>query len=410
MTLTPGAFRVKSRSGPPTIKIAPSTIEKYNGAPTGVVISNNPVTTDSGLAEKIAYTTRVKGKPLASNWCVHVKERTWYSGNVTDGYHLQFDPPNLYSYDVFWNHHESSFAHEVAVIAARAALPINLGKAVLGAGGQAYINTATLRLRPDLTTVSIPNFILELKDIRRMFTLFKSNLSLAKNVAGAHLNYKFGWKPFIGDLQNIYNGVAKLHDRLVAWEKSINVLQHGSTTLLKDSTTISGSSPAGFHSVAWTLTVTRHVKAHIKWKPLPLAIMQPFEKTLRALMDALGFELNPRIVWNALPFSFVLDWFFDVGSFLERFNIDALELPIVYIDSALDYKEVIKIESTYQGTGMNWIPRTFRSPSWVTMSTYYQRMPIFADYLTLSGLGGRVPTLDQSTLLLSLGVVLGGRR
>lgn len=34
------------------------------------------------------------------------------------------------------------------------------------------------------------------------------------------------------------------------------------------------------------------------------------------LLDKLGVNLSPRIIWNAIPWSFVIDWFIDIGRYL----------------------------------------------------------------------------------------------
>lgn len=135
--------------------------------------------------------------------------------------------------------------------------------------------------------------------------------------------------------------------------------------------------------------------------------MANFEKVLRVLLDSLGFELNPKIIWDAIPFTFVIDWFFGVGSWLERFKIDTLELPIVYVDSALHYREDLRIESNcrFDVNSTQNKPST-RSAGWTTVEKFYNRMPIFPDYATLSGLGWKNPTRNQWSLLVSLGTVL----
>lgn len=51
-----------------------------------------------------------------------------------------------------------------------------------------------------------------------------------------------------------------------------------------------------------------------------------------ALWDALGFNLNPRIIWDALPWSFVVDWFAKFGDFLDQWKWRELD-PIVDIRS-----------------------------------------------------------------------------
>jgi len=39
---------------------------------------------------------------------------------------------------------------------------------------------------------------------------------------------------------------------------------------------------------------------------------------LLTLLDSLGVNLNPQIIWNAIPWSFVIDWVISVGSWLGR--------------------------------------------------------------------------------------------
>jgi hypothetical protein len=46
---------------------------------------------------------------------------------------------------------------------------------------------------------------------------------------------------------------------------------------------------------------------------------------LGGLLDSLGVYLNPRIIWNAIPFSFLIDWVVNIGSFLEKFSHRNLE-------------------------------------------------------------------------------------
>lgn len=45
----------------------------------------------------------------------------------------------------------------------------------------------------------------------------------------------------------------------------------------------------------------------------------------RALADSLGVQLNPAIIWNAIPWSFVLDWFAGVGRWIDQFKVRNIE-------------------------------------------------------------------------------------
>lgn len=49
-----------------------------------------------------------------------------------------------------------------------------------------------------------------------------------------------------------------------------------------------------------------------------------------SLLDAIGINLNPAIIWNAIPWSFVIDWVFGVGRYLEQFQVKNME-PVIDI-------------------------------------------------------------------------------
>jgi len=49
---------------------------------------------------------------------------------------------------------------------------------------------------------------------------------------------------------------------------------------------------------------------------------------LYSVHDALGINLNPRILWNAIPWSFVVDWVIGVGRWLDHFKLTNMEPKI----------------------------------------------------------------------------------
>jgi hypothetical protein len=54
------------------------------------------------------------------------------------------------------------------------------------------------------------------------------------------------------------------------------------------------------------------------------------DSLMAALLDLLGVNLNPRIIWNAIPWSFVVDWVANVNSWLDNWRIRNIE-PVVNI-------------------------------------------------------------------------------
>lgn len=49
------------------------------------------------------------------------------------------------------------------------------------------------------------------------------------------------------------------------------------------------------------------------------------DANLRGLLDMLGVQVNPRVIWAAIPFSFVIDWVIGIGRWLDQFKTSNLE-------------------------------------------------------------------------------------
>lgn len=403
-----GNVVTKSRNFPTVVKTVPvsTTHRKVDDVQIDSFGGGN-VTVDEGW-ETIVYTRGSKTNRQRANSCRHDRFRRTYMGDVSEFQRItQVIEPNYYR--IYTQHAQDILYHAQAVTVAQDYFAVPLGTAYLGANAQDIINLAASEMKPDLTDVSIPNFIVELKDVRKMFDLWRKSISLAKNLAGAHLNYAFGWKPTVGDLKAALFGVVSLSERLAAFEDPFLGIQHRSKKVLDETVTHSGSfSPASNVKCYWRGTLTRKTTAHVAYRHLPIKVGVGLRRAILGHLDRLGFEINPALAWNALPFTFVVDWFLNVGSFLEQYKLDTLELPIQYVDSYVQYKEELRIES-YITKGEDTLSiqgPMIRSGGSATASTFFNRMPIFPDYVTLRGIGWKLPSKRQTILLLTLALVL----
>lgn len=405
-----GRIRSKTTGLKTVVETCPLSEEHANMSvsPTSYFGLNGQVTTHSRI-DSIVYTTRSKTFPSRANMCRHSSISTDYGGSVKTPIRIEYHNGGINNfYQIYSDHMDSAGAHPAAIGVAKSAFGVSLDFDVLASGGQAFINDAATRLRPDLTTLSVPNFMLDIGQITKLVSLWKRSMSLAKNLAGAHLNYKFGWKPTIGDLRGMVESITGFQEKLAAFDRLAGKLQTGRAKLLSEGSNRSGSFlHTTDRTCHWSATLTRKVTGHLVWKCLPIAELSANTRILKSLLDSLGFELNPRIVWDAIPLSFVVDWFFGVGKWLETWKIDTMELPIAYVDSYLQYSQELTIESftTWDGRYAGFNPTT-TSGGWVTRTNTFQRMPLFPDYATLSGLGWRMPTFGQATLLVSLITIL----
>jgi hypothetical protein len=207
--------------------------------------------------------------------------------------------------------------------------------------------------------LSLVNSLIELKDIVTLKRSIQSLRSVGPKLlraakapratfreltrisAGSFLQWKFNLQPLWSDIRGVYTAirdherrvndlisrsgkVQKRHFTCVFDEgprelviNSIKNLSSGGTIILLPYPGISVlrrtfvREPTRFHAqIEYQYSFTKYQLEHAKEL---------------ALLDALGVSFNPAIIWNAIPFSFMLDWIVDVSQFLDNFKVRNME-------------------------------------------------------------------------------------
>lgn len=232
--------------------------------------------------------------------------------------------------------------------------------------------------------LSLPNFIYELKDFRRPLKQLASQIrslavlkqgltwktvglisylnarqaikgfragltakSLVRMVASGYLNLNFNILPLISDIRKIASALSRTKGRIndlinrsgstqtrhfrYVWqeyENSKSEKEGGYWNWQNQDQTLQvifGNrdvyySPTVFHAqLQFNYNFTEAQVAHAQ---------------LYGHLDALGITLNPAIIWNAIPFSFVVDWVLGVSQYLDTLAEKNLE-PTINIHSFL---------------------------------------------------------------------------
>lgn len=201
---------------------------------------------------------------------------------------------------------------------------------------------------------SYVNYILELKDFRTLASALTSdvNSKLEKlyallgfgrrdrplqRLSKAYLSYKFGWESLYNDVQSFINSFSNMFRKMDTLVKlaDTDLQAHFRTTVSGSSssqTTNFDSGLIGGHGarpgVAGRVVVTTLPSDGIKYSatlryryPLPPELREVHGR-LKGFLDVLGVAVNPAIVWNAIPFTFLVDYFVNVGKWLNRLRID----------------------------------------------------------------------------------------
>lgn len=167
---------------------------------------------------------------------------------------------------------------------------------------------------------------------------------LVRSAAEANLSYQFAIRPLIADIRAVCSALSRterrINDFLVRQGRPMN--RHWVCSLEEMQSSNEETSTDG----SWTwidqftkgtyLRAARQVicdptefHAQVQYN-FRYTELQAAQAQLFALLDSLGVNLNPAIIWNAIPWTFLVDWVIDVSSYLETLKRQNME-PVLNI-------------------------------------------------------------------------------
>lgn len=242
---------------------------------------------------------------------------------------------------------------------------------------------------------------------------------LAKQLADDFLQWKFNIKPLISDIRGIYTSLSQLERRINdlvsrANRPLISYYKYEWVEFDDGYYDHVGPSPHGFVQYSgqpWWYGQTR-LHTDVSFRPTKFhAVMSysyyyPYYTLVHArtkgLLDALGVQLNPAIIWNAIRWTFVIDWVIGVSRFLDSLKVRWLE-PVInirdYSVSVLREKQILQTSYTCSGTALLGAENVVSLP--VIRETAYRRfikMPTKSS-LVASGLNSSEFTLGAALVI-----------
>lgn len=177
------------------------------------------------------------------------------------------------------------------------------------------------------TDVSIANFGWELRELGQLVPKILNNLgSVTKSVSDAHLNFAFGWKPFVGDLQKLAGIVAtvdaKIQHLLDTYGKTTR-LSYFRAKVIDDVILTPVLHNSGGHPYAYIGLVGHRADFRGSGRLFhKLRDLRTTSGTIRAFISALGLNNPVKAFWDAIPYSFVAGWFTRIGVHLSALAIN----------------------------------------------------------------------------------------
>jgi hypothetical protein len=153
------------------------------------------------------------------------------------------------------------------------------------------------------------------------------------------------------------------------WGVDLSDTALGASTLHSAEVTPPGWTGAYHAKVKWSLrqkeSKAARYHATVRYRyPLPAELLTPVGK-MRALGDMLGISQDPAIIWNAIPYSFVVDWFVNVGGYLNRMRVDNIHAQT----EILDFCHSVKVEREWKLELQRWV--MVPNGAWPSNSQYY---------------------------------------
>jgi hypothetical protein len=269
-----------------------------------------------------------------------------------------------------------------------------------------FADRAYQKIKPSLNSAfSLLNFIYELKDLKPLWKeyfknkgAFKKCFSILKNsrhmklrqlwkeLATVHLEWSFGIKPFISDLQSIYKTLKSLKKNCKEITDHAGLVEnrhYSSQIPFPGSSELNGTISrfpimentsdvdlSGI-SVSYVITLSQidkgeHATCRYSYS---VPYLSEFESTVGKYLDAFGVSFDAAIIWNAIPFSFVVDWFINVGEWLHSRRHDMYQCIVTLWDFCVSQKYIVTVTFTASGFDEFGSPKTLSLGS-IQQDTY----------------------------------------
>jgi hypothetical protein len=222
-----------------------------------------------------------------------------------------------------------------------------LSSTVLGYGVKGWN-----RFKPTSRNGSLAQAILELKDIPRMLessdlskVLRDRTKSVAQKAGNQFLNYQFGWVPLLSDIRDLLKNAHDAQKRMdqLARDNGKWVRRRGSVYQNTSSTaTVSTgafSSPTMVSPLYWggVKSETQH-RTQTSWQrywfsarfkywiePNPIGRLDKFLQAEHLNAILYGTDLSPSLVYELIPWSWLVDWFSSSGDAIANYFEDSAD-------------------------------------------------------------------------------------
>jgi len=197
-------------------------------------------------------------------------------------------------------------------------------------------NKLLARTNPSRPVVDLPVFLFELKDLPGMLKQAGDALHwihkgvnsrsgvpkpTARGMADANLAYQFGWAPFVSDVRKLLDFTGAVEKKKAQLSRLYSKGGLRSTVTLGEESR-SSESLMTVQSYGCTIVASRRRSGKtktwgsVRWRPTIDLGAGSSPTDWAAVQAAFGLDITLSTIWEALPWSWLVDWFTDMGDIL----------------------------------------------------------------------------------------------
>lgn len=268
------------------------------------------------------------------------------------------------------------------------------------------VTLAMSRTNPGRSEVQLPVFIFELRELPRLAYL--KGKSILQKAASGNLSWQFGMRPLLSDLAKMIQFADSVNKRC----QELTRLQSASglkrrVTLYSDSKVVIKSTTTTLESVPCVISAKEHVTytvkvwASIRWRPsptysFPMDRASQQRKARQSLLSLRSGQITQNL-WEAVPWSWLIDYFSNVGDFLV-----AIDNQVAHVAGKVNVMTTKTSRREYVVTSKpNWVELSPSTPA----ATKTQKLRTVNS--PIPGISIRLPMLSlrQLSILGSLSIL-----
>jgi hypothetical protein len=211
--------------------------------------------------------------------------------------------------------------------------------------------TGFRKAQPGAPIAGLGQALAELHDFPH---LFKFGYKSFKDAAHNYLNLEFGWKPFLKDLRDFLHASTNVSKQLIALRRNNGKAVRRSAKVYSNSQSWSktGFTPALVRAIPGAtgrtnsgdaqFTLVEQVWFKGKFRYWIPEFDAPITKA-HLIMQQLGLQPDASLVWDLLPYSWLADWFGNLGDVIHNLSEGPSNLVCLY-----GYLMGHHVETSYQ--------------------------------------------------------------